>query len=113
METLESALALMLSQAHAVRETEDITLSTALGRVAAQDVLAPMQAPPFDRSPLDGYCLHSGDIAAASPESPARLTVVGEACAGCTERFHVPEGCALRVMTGAPVPPECDCVVRQ
>ena len=72
-----------------------------------------MQAPPFDRFPLDGYCLHSGDIAAASPESPARLTVVGEACAGCTERFHVPEGCALRVMTGAPVPPECDCVVRQ
>lgn len=113
METLESALALMLAQVQAVRETEDVTLSAALGRVAAQDVLAPMQAPPFDRSPLDGYCLHSGDIAAASPESPALLTVVGEACAGCTERFHVPEGCALRVMTGAPVPPECDCVVRQ
>lgn len=113
METLESALALMLSQAQTVRETEDVSLSAALGRVAAQDVLAPVQAPPFDRSPLDGYCLHSGDIAAASPESPARLSVVGEACAGCTERFHVPEGCALRVMTGAPVPPECDCVVRQ
>ena len=113
METLESALALMLSQAQTVRETEDVSLSAALGRVAAQDVLAPVQAPPFDRSPLDGYCLHSGDIAAASPDSPARLSVVGEACAGCTERFHVPEGCALRVMTGAPVPPECDCVVRQ
>ena len=113
METLENALALMLSQAQTVRETEDVSLSAALGRVAAQDVLAPVQAPPFDRSPLDGYCLHSGDIAAASPESPARLSVVGEACAGCTERFHVPEGCALRVMTGAPVPPECDCVVRQ
>ena len=113
METLESALALMLSQAQTVRETEDVSLSAALGRVAAQDVLAPVQAPPFDRSPLDGYCLHSGDIAAASPEIPARLSVVGEACAGCTERFHVPEGCALRVITGAPVPPECDCVVRQ
>ena len=72
METLESALALMLSQAQTVRETEDVSLSAALGRVAAQDVLAPVQAPPFDRSPLDGYCLHSGDIAAASPESPAR-----------------------------------------
>ena len=51
METLESALALMLAQVQAVRETEDIPLSAALGRVAAQEVLAPVQTPPFDRSP--------------------------------------------------------------
>ena len=41
------------------------------------------------------------------------LRVIGEACAGCGTRFHVARGEALRVMTGAPVPPECDCVIRQ
>lgn len=113
METLESALALLLEHAAPVRETEEIPLGDALGRIAAEDVASPIAVPPFDRSPLDGYCLHSEDIAGASREHPAVLTVIGEACAGCGEVFAVERGQALRVMTGAPVPAGCDCVIRQ
>lgn len=113
METLESALALLLERVLPVSETETVSLSDALSRVAAQDIASPIDVPPFDRSPLDGYCLHSEDIADASKDNPAVLKVIGEACAGCGERFAVARGQALRVMTGAPVPPQCDCVIRQ
>lgn len=113
METLESALELLLEHAKTVRETERLMLCAALGRVCAQEVASPMNVPPFDRSPLDGYALHSEDIAEASKETPTVLAVMGEACAGCGERFDVARGQALRVMTGAPVPPMCDCVIRQ
>ncbi len=113
MQTLESALALLLEHAQPIAREQEVSLAEALGRVAAGDVFSPIAVPPFDRSPLDGYCLHSEDIAGASRENPAVLTVIGEACAGCGENFHVGRGEALRVMTGAPVPAECDCVIRQ
>lgn len=113
MESLENALNLLLQHAKTVRETETIPLLQALHRVAAEDVTSPMKVPPFDRSPLDGYALHSADIADASREHPARVKVIGEACAGCGEVFHPARGEALRVMTGAPVPMDCDCVIRQ
>lgn len=113
METLESALELLLAHCRAAEETEEVSLLNALGRVAAEDVVSPINVPPFDRSPLDGYALHSEDIENASKETPASLRVIGEACAGCGTRFDVARGEALRVMTGAPVPPSCNCVIRQ
>ena len=114
METLESALKLILSHVSPLRDTEALPLSPALlGRIAAKNILCPMPVPPFDRSPLDGYALHAEDIQSASRETPAMLRVIGEACAGCTTHFSVAPGEALRIMTGAPVPQSCDCVIRQ
>ena len=113
MESLESALALLMDRVHPVERTEYAPLQALLGRVAAEDVAAPIQVPPFDRSPLDGYALRGADIAGASRDNPVRLQVIGEACAGCGEIFAPGPGQALRVMTGAPVPAACDCVVRQ
>ena len=113
MQTLEGALELLLAHGKPVEQTEEVSLPDALGRVAAKDVISPIAVPPFDRSPLDGYGLHSEDIVGASPERPVMLKVIGEACAGCGERFHPARGEAVRLMTGAPVPPECDCVIRQ
>lgn len=113
METLENALSLLIGQTCPVKETETVSLWDALHRVAAEDIRSAIQLPPFDRSPLDGYALHSEDIAGASREHPVTLTVIGEACAGCGEHFHPARGEALRLMTGAPVPAECDCVIRQ
>lgn len=113
MESLESALALLMERVHPVERTEYAPLQALLDRVAAEDVAAPIQVPPFDRSPLDGYALRGADIAGASRDNPVRLQVIGEACAGCGEIFAPGPGQALRVMTGAPVPAACDCVVRQ
>ena len=113
MHTPESALELLLSYAETTRRQETVPLADALGRVLAEDAAAPIDVPPFDRSPLDGYALHSEDIAGASEHAPAALRVIGEADAGCGEHFTVRAGEALRIMTGAPVPESCDCVIRQ
>ncbi len=113
METLENALELLLSHTSSVKETEVLPLCDALGRIAAADVASRVNLPPFNRSPLDGYALHSEDIVTATREQPVRLTVIGEACAGCGTVFAPKPGEALRIMTGAPVPAACDCVIRQ
>ena len=113
MQTPETALKLLLEHAFPSERTQTCSLPDALGRVLAEDVVSPMSVPPFDRSPLDGYALKSVDIEGATKEKPACLRVIGEADAGCTAHFTVASGEALRIMTGAPVPESCDCVIRQ
>lgn len=84
-----------------------------LGRTLAQDVAAPLDQPPFDRSPLDGYALRSRDSSGASRERPVPLAVVDTVYAGDVAKTPVGPGQAVRVMTGAMLPPGCDCVLRQ
>ncbi len=72
-----------------------------------------MDQPPFDRSPLDGYALHSADTAGASRETPVTLPVVMKLYAGDAPASPLPAGCAARIMTGAPLPEGADCVLMQ
>ena len=67
-------------------ETETVPLDEAGGRIAARTLSARMDQPPFDRSPFDGYALHSADIAddAITAEDIARLGE-GGLCLGCAE----------------------------
>ncbi|MFR9067545.1 MAG: hypothetical protein ACLVJH_12255 [Faecalibacterium prausnitzii] len=64
--------------------------------------LRPDGPAPFDRSPLDGYALHSADTAGASRETPVTLPVVMKLYAGDAPAAALPAGCAARIMTGAP-----------
>lgn len=89
----------------------EVVLDDALGCVLAEDVAAPADLPAFDNSQMDGYAVHSADVAGASAESPAVLRVVADLPAGATSPAHVPAGAAVRIMTGAPVPEEADAVV--
>jgi molybdopterin molybdotransferase len=84
-----------------------------LGLVLAENVIAPMSQPPFDRSPLDGYALIAADTADASAETPARLQIVDTVYAGGWSGVTVRPGHCVRIMTGAPIPAGADCVVRQ
>jgi molybdopterin molybdotransferase len=88
-------------------------LSEALGRVLAEDCFAGIDQPPFDRSPLDGYALFHGDVAASDKENPAVLTVSQHIYAGDTPAGPLAPGEAARVTTGAPLPPGATCVARQ
>ena len=92
---------------------ETIPLEAACGRIAASDICARMDQPPFDRSPLDGYALHSADTAGASRENPVTLPVVMKLYAGDAPAAALPAGCAARIMTGAPLPEDADCVLMQ
>ncbi|WP_130868711.1 molybdopterin molybdotransferase MoeA [Intestinimonas massiliensis (ex Afouda et al. 2020)] len=110
--SLEEAVARMTAPLSPLG-TETLSLEQALGRTLAADVTAPLDQPPFDRSPLDGYALRSADLAGADKEHPAMLQVVGILYAGDEANVSVGPGQAVRIMTGAMLPPGCDCVVPQ
>jgi molybdopterin molybdotransferase len=84
----------------------------ALGQVLAVDVLAGFDIPPADNSAMDGYAVRAADTVGASAESPRRLLVVGEVPAGRQPTVAVQPGAAVRIMTGAVIPPDADSVVQ-
>ncbi len=69
---------------------------------------APQALPPFDNSSMDGFAVRAADI---SPNIPATLPVQGDIPAGALSLPALTPGTALRIMTGAPVPPGADTVV--
>ncbi|MDO5424593.1 MAG: molybdopterin molybdotransferase MoeA [Eubacteriales bacterium] len=111
--TVEQAVELILAHTPVIAETEEVGLLEASGRILARDMEAAFDNPPFDRSPVDGYACRTEDVAGASKECPARLTVVEEIDAGQFSRREVKAGEAVRIMTGAAVPAGCDCCIRQ
>ena len=106
---IEDALDLILTHTP-VATNNQVPLADALGRVLRQDVISDLDMPPFDRARMDGYAVRSVDIAAATPDKPARLKEIGEAVAGQAFNGFLGVGEAVRIMTGAPVPPGADAV---
>jgi molybdopterin molybdotransferase len=104
----EEALARILGDLQPLPE-EWVALEEALGRGLVGDVVARRTQPPWDNSAMDGYALRTADLATL----PALLTVVDVIHAGQTPGRAVGPGEAVRIMTGAPVPPGADAVVMQ
>ncbi|MGW0825160.1 molybdotransferase-like divisome protein Glp [Streptomyces sp. NPDC002845] len=92
-------------------EPIELQLLDAQGCVLVEDVTVPLSLPPFDNSSMDGYAVRVADVAGASEEFPAVLTVIGDVAAGQGEQPHVGPGEAARIMTGAPLPPGAETVV--
>lgn len=92
-------------------EPIELQLLDAQGCVLVEDVTVPVSLPPFDNSSMDGYAVRVADVAGASEEFPAVLTVIGDVAAGQAEQPHVGPGEAARIMTGAPLPPGAEAVV--
>lgn len=88
-----------------------VALADATGLVLAQDVVASEDVPPFANSAVDGYAVRVADVAGAGPDNPVVLAVVGEIAAGAAPRGEVLPGTAVRIMTGAPMPPGAEAVV--
>lgn len=82
--------------------------------VLARDVTSDMDIPPFDNSSMDGYAVRAADTTGASNDRPASLRVTGYLPAGGAPApdDRVEPGTAFRIMTGAPIPPGADAVVR-
>jgi molybdopterin molybdotransferase len=92
--------------------SEPVPLEEALGRVLAADVRSPVSLPPWDNASMDGYAARADDVRGASADRLARLTVIGTVAAGQRSVRRVESGEAMRIMTGAPVPPGADTVIR-
>jgi molybdopterin molybdotransferase len=97
---VEEALEIVLREARAL-PTEEVPLEEAPGRVLAEDIRSDIDMPPFDRAAMDGYAVRAADVASA----PVTLAVTGEVPAGAWPERDVEPGEAVRIMTGAPVPP--------
>ena len=110
MLSVEEAFARIVSQ-FSVLETETAPLMDTLGRVLAEDVVSAEDVPAFDNSAMDGYAVRFADTQAASEAQPAHLRVVGDLAAGSVPSNPLGAGEAVRIMTGAPVPPGSDAVV--
>jgi putative molybdopterin biosynthesis protein len=92
--------------------SEQRRLADAVGCALVQDVLSPIDVPPFDRSNVDGFAVRSADVASATEAAPARLTLNEEviACGVAPERPVLP-GTATPIATGGPVPRGADAIV--
>lgn len=77
------------------------------GLVLATDVTASEDVPPFDNTAVDGFAVIAADTSAA----PCELQITGEMAAGASHIVSVAPGCAVRIMTGAPLPDGCDAMV--
>lgn len=89
----------------------EVSLLDAHGCVLAEDVTADAPLPRFDNAAMDGYAVRAADVAAASPDHPVELPVVGDIAAGSAGVYAVNPGLCVRIMTGAPVPSGADAVV--
>lgn len=100
----------------AVRPLEPIELQLpeAQGCVLVEDVVVEIALPPFDNSSMDGYAVRVADVAGATEEFPAVLTVIGDVAAGDAGLLgdqRVGPGEAARIMTGAPLPAGAEAVI--
>ncbi|MCH8191056.1 MAG: molybdopterin molybdotransferase MoeA [Chloroflexi bacterium] len=108
--SVEEALDKVLGYVHQL-EPEQRPLLEALGQVLAEEVAAGLDVPPKPNSSMDGYAVQAADIRGASPGSPVALEVVGQLAAGEVPSQEVKSGVAIRIMTGALIPPGADAVV--
>jgi len=104
MPSYEEARRIILEQV-AVLPAEETPLHGAAGRVLAADVTMPWDLPRWDNSAMDGFAVRSADCT-----GPARLRVTGSILAGGLPPGPVGPGEAIRIMTGAPVPPGADAI---
>ena len=91
---------------------ETVLLANSLGRVLAHDVVAAVDAPPFDRSNVDGFALRAADTLGASDSAPKIFTLNGEVIAcGYAPALEVKPGTATTIATGGVIPRGADAVV--
>lgn len=109
--SVEEALAQVLGAVGAPLPAESIPTADALGRVLAAPIHSTTALPPWDNSAMDGYAIRAADTEGASDDAPRRIAVIGDVAAGAAPTTHVRTGTAVRIATGAPVPPGADGVV--
>src|SRR5579884_1383233 len=110
MLSVEEALERILAEISPLPAAQ-VPLPESLGLVLAQDIVAQEDIPPFANSAMDGYALLSKDSQPRNGQPP-RLRVTGYVAAGYVADHTVEEGTAMRIMTGAPIPPGADAVIQ-
>jgi len=109
--TVAETEAMLRAALHPVTGQDSVPLAAATGRILAADVTANRANPPAANSAMDGYGFAHASLPAGGP---ARLTLVaGRAAAGAPYPGTIPAGAAVRILTGALLPPGVDTVEMQ
>lgn len=106
----DAALALLAERLVKVTDDEELPLAEGLGRVLAEEIVAPADVPPYDNSAVDGYAVWFDDL---DPEAETRLPIAGRAAAGHPLQGPQARGTAVRIFTGALMPAGPDTVMMQ
>ena len=112
LSSAEDALKILLEHAKPIEDIEEVDILAALGRVLAEDMLAPIDIPPFDRAAEDGYAVRAEDTFGASRVHPKKLKIIGRILAGETPNIKVEPNTAVEIATGAVLPEGANAVVR-
>ena len=110
MLSVEEALEKILSYVSPMAPVE-VALPDALGLTLAEEVTSPLDLPPLDNSAMDGFAVRYEDVAGAGQHKPVELPVIGYVQAGALPDRDLEPGSAIRIMTGAPIPPGANAVV--
>ena len=109
--TLEEARRRLAAAVRPIARTERVPLAAAAGRVAAADIISPLDVPPFARSAMDGYAVVAADTSGASKSAPARLHLVDRIYTAQMSTVTIGAGTCAEIATGAPLPAGADAVV--
>ncbi len=91
--------------------SEWIPAESVVGRVLAEPISSTIDLPPFANSSMDGYAVRADDVRGATRHAPVSLKVIGDIPAGMNPTVGIGKGTAMRIMTGAKLPPGADAVV--
>lgn len=91
--------------------SENIPISSSLGRILASDITSPSDLPAFDRSTMDGYAVRSADTFGAAESRPAFFHVIGDIPMGSMPDRSIGKGEAMKIATGGALPDGADAVV--
>jgi len=89
----------------ATLNSKNLALKEALGKILSEDIISPVNLPPFPQSAMDGYALKFG--------TEKVYKVIGEIAAGNMFSEKMENGTAVRIFTGACVPEDADAVIMQ
>ena len=90
---------------------ELVPLDKVVGRMLADNIVAPIDVPPFDRAAMDGYALKAADTFYSDEESPSTFRLVGSILAGENKKIELKKGDCTIIATGAPIPKGANAVV--
>lgn len=99
---------LILMQHVSPGSAQTVSLEKALNRTLASPISTDVDYPPFDRSLMDGFAVRARD----TENAPVQLHLVGTVNAGALSSIELQAGQAIRINTGAPIPPGADAIVR-
>jgi molybdopterin molybdotransferase len=107
----DARLILLSHLSQPISDYELVHVPASLGRVLAEDILAPHPLPDFQRSTVDGYAVRARDTHGASESLPAYLNLVGEVPMGDAPAFEIRTGQCALIHTGGMLPNGTDAVV--